>query len=201
VRRPVIGYMHRGFEKLAEHRDFRQIMALVNRHDWLSGFSNELGVALAVEKMLEMEVPERAQWIRMLIAEWNRILNHLMFIGSFAIELGAITPMFYAFREREDIQHLLESATGGRLHFTYNQVGGVKIDLPKGFLRQSSETARRCCVTHCRTTRTWCSATRSSRPAPRASARCRRGGAVLGVTGPTLHATGCPRTPGSPSRT
>jgi NADH-quinone oxidoreductase subunit D len=136
---PVIGYMHRGFEKLAEHRDYRQIKALVNRHDWLSGFSNELGVALAVERMLEMEVPERAQWIRMLIAEWNRVLNHLMFIGSFALELGAITPMFYAFREREDIQHLLESATGGRLHFTYNQVGGLKIDLPKGFLRRSAE--------------------------------------------------------------
>ncbi|MEX2533375.1 MAG: hypothetical protein WD360_05375 [Nitriliruptoraceae bacterium] len=134
---PVIGYMHRGFEKLAEHRDYRQIMALVNRHDWLSGFSNELGVALAVEKMLEMEVPDRAQWIRMLMAEWNRILNHLMFVGSYALELGAITPMFYAFREREDIQHLMESATGGRLHFTYNQVGGVKIDLPKGFLQQS----------------------------------------------------------------
>ena len=136
---PVIGYMHRGFEKLAEHRDYRQIKALVNRHDWLSGFSNEMGVALAVERMLEMEVPERAQWIRMLIAEWNRILNHLMFTGSFALELGAITPMFYAFREREDIQHMLESATGGRLHFTYNQVGGLKIDLPKGFLRRSAE--------------------------------------------------------------
>jgi NADH-quinone oxidoreductase subunit D len=136
---PVIGYMHRGFEKLAEHRDYRQIMALVNRHDWLSGFSNEMGVALAVERMLEMEVPDRAQWIRMLIAEWNRILNHLMFTGSFALELGAITPMFYAFREREDIQHMLESATGGRLHFTYNQVGGLKVDLPKGFLRRSAE--------------------------------------------------------------
>ncbi|MEX2324918.1 MAG: hypothetical protein WD576_04145 [Nitriliruptoraceae bacterium] len=136
---PVIGYMHRGFEKLAEHRDYRQIKALVNRHDWLSGFSNELGVALALEQMLEMDVPERAQWIRMLLAEWNRVLNHLMFIGSFAIELGAITPMFYAFREREDIQHLLESATGGRLHFTYNQVGGLKIDLPKGFMHQSQQ--------------------------------------------------------------
>ncbi len=135
--RPVIGYMHRGFEKLAEYRDYRQIMALTNRHDWLSGFCNELGVALAVEKMMEMEVPGRAQWIRMLLAEWNRVLNHLMFVGSFALELGAITPMFYAFREREDIQYLLESATGGRLHFTYNQPGGVKIDLPKGFLRES----------------------------------------------------------------
>lgn len=135
---PVIGYMHRGFEKLAEFRDFRQIMALTNRHDWLSGFSNEMGVALAAERMLEMEVPERAQWIRMLLAEWNRILNHLMFTGSFALELGAITPMFYAFREREDIQYLLESATGGRLHFTYNQVGGLKLDLPKGFLKESA---------------------------------------------------------------
>ncbi len=137
--RPVIGYMHRGFEKLAEYRDYRQIMALVNRHDWLSGFSNELGVALAVEQLMEFEVPDRAQWIRMLMAEWNRVLNHLMFVGSFALELGAITPMFYAFREREDIQHMMEAATGGRLHFTYNQVGGVKIDLPKGFLRTSAE--------------------------------------------------------------
>jgi len=137
--RPVIGYMHRGFEKLAEHRDYRQIMALTNRHDWLSGFNNELGVAVTLEKILQMEVPDRAQWIRMLMAEWGRILNHLMFVGSYAIELGAITPMFYAFREREDIQHLMESATGGRLHFTYNQPGGVKIDLPKGFLRQSDE--------------------------------------------------------------
>ena len=140
--RPVIGYMHRGFEKLAEHRDYRQIMALVNRHDWLSGFSNELGVALAVERMLEMEVPDRAQWIRMLMAEWNRILNHLMFVGSYALELGAITPMFYAFREREDIQHMMETATGGRLHFTYNQVGGLKIDLPKGFLKRSTELSQ-----------------------------------------------------------
>jgi NADH-quinone oxidoreductase subunit D len=138
---PVIGYMHRGFEKLAEHRDYRQIKALVNRHDWLSGFSNELGVALAVEKLMEFEVPERAQWIRMLIAEWNRILNHLMFVGSYALELGAITPMFYAFREREDIQAMLESATGGRLHFTYNQVGGLKIDLPKGFMAESARVS------------------------------------------------------------
>ncbi len=136
---PVIGYMHRGFEKLAEYRDYRQIMALTNRHDWLSGFNNELGVALAVEKMLEMEVPDRAQWIRMIMAEWNRIMNHLMFMGSYTLELGGITPMFYAFREREDIQYLMESATGGRLHFTYNQVGGIKLDLPKGFLKKSAE--------------------------------------------------------------
>jgi NADH-quinone oxidoreductase subunit D len=135
--RPVIGYMHRGFEKLAEARDYRQIIALVNRHDWLSAFCNELGVAIAVETMMELEVPERAQWIRVLMAEWNRVLNHLMFIGSFGLELGAITPVFFAFREREDIQNLMESATGGRLHFTYNRVGGLKEDLPRGFCRAS----------------------------------------------------------------
>lgn len=134
---PVIGYMHRGFEKLAEARDYRQIIALVNRHDWLSAFCNELGVAIAVETMMELDVPERAQWIRVLMAEWNRVLNHLMFIGSFGLELGAITPVFFAFREREDIQYLMESATGGRLHFTYNRVGGLKEDLPRGFCKAS----------------------------------------------------------------
>lgn len=139
---PVIGYMHRGFEKLAEARDYRQIMALVNRHDWLSAFNNELGVAIAVERMMELEVPDRAQWIRVLMAEWNRILNHLMFIGSFGLELGAITPVFFAFREREDIQHLMESATGGRLHFSYTRVGGLKEDLPRGFLAASAQMTK-----------------------------------------------------------
>ena len=134
---PVIGYMHRAFEKLAEARDYRQIIALVNRHDWLSAFGNELGVALIVEKLMGMEVPPRATWIRMLMAEWNRVLNHLMFLGSYGLELGAMTPMFYAFREREDIQALLEAATGGRLHFTYCRVGGLKEDLPKGFIDHS----------------------------------------------------------------
>jgi NADH-quinone oxidoreductase subunit D len=136
---PIIGYMHRGFEKLAEARDYRQIMALVNRHDWLSAIPNEVGVALAVERMMEVEVPERATWIRTLLCEWNRVLNHLMFVGSFGLELGAITPTFYAFREREDIQNLLESHTGGRLHFSTVRVGGLKEDLPLGFLKASGQ--------------------------------------------------------------
>ena len=140
---PVIGYMHRGFEKLAEARDYRQIIALVNRHDWLSAFCNELGVAIAVETMMELEVPERAQWIRVLMAEWNRILNHLLLLGSYALELGALTPMFYTVREREDIQNILEAATGGRLHYTYTRVGGLKEDLPRGFLQASAGMAER----------------------------------------------------------
>jgi NADH-quinone oxidoreductase subunit D len=134
---PVIGYMHRAFDKLAEARDYRQIIALSNRHDWLSAFGNELGVALAVEKIMELEVPERAQWIRMLMAEWNRVLNHLMFLGSFGLELGAMTPMFYAFREREEIQQFMEMVTGARLHYTYCRVGGLKDDLPVGALQKS----------------------------------------------------------------
>ncbi|HZA83164.1 MAG TPA: NADH-quinone oxidoreductase subunit D, partial [Actinomycetes bacterium] len=140
---PVIGYMHRSFEKLAEYRDFRQIIALVNRHDWVSSVANELGVALIVEKQMDLEVPERATWIRMLMAEWTRILNHLMFVGSYPLELGAITPMFYAFREREEIQALMEWITGGRLHLTYCRVGGVKQDLPRGAIQMSRDLVPR----------------------------------------------------------
>ena len=135
---PIIGYMHRGAEKLFEVRDYRQITVLANRHDWLSAFSNELGVVLAVEDMLGMEVPERAVWIRTLLAELNRVLNHLMFLGSYPLELGAITPIFYAFREREELQAVMEEASGGRMHYMFNRVGGLKEDVPAGWLGRVS---------------------------------------------------------------
>src|SRR6476660_10372910 len=135
---PIVGYMHRGAEKLFEVRDFRQIIVLANRHDWLSAFSSELGVVLAVERLLGMEVPERATWTRMLLAELNRILNHLMFLGSYPIELGAITPIFYAFRERETIQEVMEEVSGGRMHYMFNRVGGLKEDLPAGWLGRTA---------------------------------------------------------------
>ena len=131
---PIVGYMHRGAEKLFEVRDYRQIMALANRHDWLSGFANELGVVLGVEAMLGMEVPQRATWTRTLLAELTRVLSHLMFLGSYPLELGAITPIFYSFREREELQACLEEATGGRMHLMFCQVGGIKEDLPAGWL-------------------------------------------------------------------
>ena len=131
---PIIGYMHRGAEKLFEVRDYRQILVLANRHDWLSAFSNELGVVLGVERMLGMEVPERAVWARTLLAELNRVLNHLMFLGSYPLELGAITPIFYSFREREELQAVMEEASGGRMHYMFNRVGGLKADLPAGWL-------------------------------------------------------------------
>jgi NADH-quinone oxidoreductase subunit D len=131
---PIVGYMHRGAEKLFEVRDYRQIVVLANRHDWLSAFANELGVVLGVERMLGMEVPERAVWARTLLAELNRVLNHLMFLGSYPLELGAITPIFYAFREREELQAVMEEASGGRMHYMFNRVGGLKEDLPAGWL-------------------------------------------------------------------
>ncbi|NLU75449.1 NADH-quinone oxidoreductase subunit D [Streptomyces sp. HNM0575] len=130
---PVVGYMHRGAEKLFEARDYRQIIVLANRHDWLSAFSSELGVVLAVERMLGMEVPERAVWMRTLLAELNRVLNHLMFLGSYPLELGGITPVFHAFREREELQHVMEEISGGRMHYMFNRVGGLKEDLPAGW--------------------------------------------------------------------
>ncbi|WP_277452788.1 NADH-quinone oxidoreductase subunit D [Janibacter sp. DB-40] len=135
---PVVGYMHRGAEKLFEVRDYRQITMLANRHDWLSAFSNELGVVLGVEAMLGMEIPERATWARTLLAELNRVLNHLMFLGSYPLELGAITPIFYSFREREDLQAVMEEISGGRMHFMFNRVGGLKEDLPAGWLDRVS---------------------------------------------------------------
>ncbi len=131
---PVIGYMHRGAEKLFEVRDYRQIAVLANRHDWLSAFSNELGVVSVVEEMLGMEVPVRAVWIRTMLAELQRVLSHLVFLGSYPLELGAVTPVFFAFREREEIQAALEEASGGRLHYMFNRVGGLKEDVPAGWL-------------------------------------------------------------------
>ena len=137
---PVIGYMHRGAEKLFEVRDYRQIIVLANRHDWLSAFCNELGAAMAAERMLGMELPERAVWARTMLAELNRALNHLMFLGSYPLELGAITPIFYAFREREDLQKVMEEISGGRMHFMFNRVGGLKEDLPAGWLDRARAT-------------------------------------------------------------
>src|SRR3989442_1689105 len=136
---PVIGYMHRAAEKLSEFRDARQVLVLMNRHDWISAFNNELGWTMAVERSAGIDVPDRAQWIRTMFAEWNRILNHLMFAGSYPLELGAMTPIFYSFIERELVQDLMESATGARMHHSYARVGGLKDDLPAGFMKRSAE--------------------------------------------------------------
>src|SRR4029078_5564805 len=94
----------------------------------------ELGVVLAAEQLLGMEVPPRAVWARTLLAELNRVLNHLMFLGSYPLELGAITPIFYSFREREELQAVMEEISGGRMHYMFNRGGGLKEALPAGWL-------------------------------------------------------------------
>ncbi len=130
---PIVGYMHRGAEKLFEVRDYRQIIVLANRHDWLSAFGSELGVVLAVERLMGMEVPERAVWLRTALAELNRVLNHLMFLGSYPLEIGAAEAISSAIRERETIQAVLEEASGGRMHYMFNRVGGLKEEVPAGW--------------------------------------------------------------------
>lgn len=147
---PVIGYMHRGYEKLAEVRTYPQVTALVNRIDWVSGFANEVPFMVAAERLMEIEVPERAQYIRLILSEMARISSHLVFMASYPLELGAATPLFFALRERERVLDLIESVTGGRFHPNFNRIGGVKPaagsgstqrkvvqDLPKGFLSET----------------------------------------------------------------
>ncbi|MGD9954903.1 MAG: NADH-quinone oxidoreductase subunit D [Candidatus Nanopelagicales bacterium] len=129
---PRIGFLHRGAEKLFEVRDYRQAMMLANRHDWLSAFGNELGIALAVERMLGMEVPERAVWLRTLLAELGRAYVHLAFLGAFPVAAGAGTPYPLA-AEREALQQVLEEATGGRMHLMFNRVGGLREDVPESW--------------------------------------------------------------------
>lgn len=139
---PQVGYMHRGAEKLFEARDFRQILVLANRHDWLSAFGSELGIVLAVERMAGIEVPERAMWTRTLLAELNRVLSHLMFLAGATSGVAAGTPAGDAFAAREAVQTLMEEVSGGRMHFMFNQVGGLKADLPAGWTEQAAATVR-----------------------------------------------------------
>lgn len=137
--RPHIGLLHRGAEKLFEVRDYRQALVLANRHDWHASFGNELGIVLAVERMLGMEVPERATWARTMLAELTRALHHLTFLGAYPLASGAATPTYYALDEREALQRLLEEASGGRMHLMLNQVGGLKDDLPHGWTGRARE--------------------------------------------------------------
>ena len=150
--RPVIGYMHRGYEKLSEVRTYPQIITIINRIDWVSGFANEVPFVVAAERLMGVEAPPRAQWIRLVLTEMARISSHLVFMASYPLELGAATPLFFALRERERVLDLLESVTGGRFHPNFNRIGGVKpvyaagpatkkagMDIPSGFLAETRD--------------------------------------------------------------
>jgi NADH-quinone oxidoreductase subunit D len=130
---PVIGYLHRGLEKMAERRPYRQFIPFTDRIDYLSSISSNLGCAQAVERLADVEVPERAQWPRVALLELNRIASHLMFVGTFGSDLGATTALLYAFREREYCIELLEEITGARLTYNWIRVGGLPADMPEGW--------------------------------------------------------------------
>jgi NADH-quinone oxidoreductase subunit D len=129
--------MHRGYEKLTEVRTYPQVTTLVNRIDWLGHFANEVPFILAAEELMEVEAPPRAQWLRTIFFEMARIANITLFLGDMGVQLGALTPVFYAFRDREHVLNLMEAVTGGRFHPNYDRIGGLKEDLPKGWVAEA----------------------------------------------------------------
>lgn len=133
---PYLGYLHRCMEKHSENVDYRGVIPFVDRMDYLAAMNMEMGYVLAVEKMLGTEVPRRAEYIRVIVAEMQRIASHLMFFGTYAIDLGAFSPFLYAFQDREQILRLFEEASGARLLYNYIWIGGVWNDLSDAQLRR-----------------------------------------------------------------
>ena len=136
---PHVGLLHRGTEKLAEYKPYNQTIPYMDRLDYVSMMCNEHGYVLALEKMLGIEAPERAQYIRVMFDEITRILNHLMWLGTHALDVGAMTMFLYCFREREDLMDMYEAVSGARMHAAYYRPGGVYRDLPES-MAQFTET-------------------------------------------------------------
>jgi NADH-quinone oxidoreductase subunit D len=140
--RAVIGYLHTGFEKNMEAKSWWKAITYSPRIDYLSFQNNELVFVLAVEKLLGMEIPVKATWMRMCLAELNRIHSHLVWLATAALELGAISMFWYCFRERDSILDLFEMVTGARMHTRYYQVGGLAEDIPRGFYPEAQKFVR-----------------------------------------------------------
>ena len=133
---PDIGYLHTGIEKNAEKLYYSQVIPLTDRIDYLAPLSNNLVYCLAVEKLLNLEVPPRAQWLRVLLTELTRINNHLVWLGTCALELGAMSVFLYCFREREEILKIFELVSGQRMMTSYFRIGGLAVEPPAEFPRQ-----------------------------------------------------------------
>jgi NADH-quinone oxidoreductase subunit D len=131
--KPIIGYVHTGIEKTAEDKAYWKVIPVIERMDYLSYYFNAMAFCGAVETLLEVEVPKRAQYLRVIHMELNRIMSHLVWLGTSALDLGAISMFWYCFREREKILDLFEMSSGARMHTRYFQVGGVIEDIPPGF--------------------------------------------------------------------
>jgi len=134
---PAPGYMHRGYEKLTEVRTYPQVNTLVNRLDWVGSFANEVPFILAAEKLMGIEAPPRAQHIRTALFEMSRLANIVLFLGDLGAQLGGVTAVFYAFRDREFVLNQIEAVTGGRFHPNFDRIGGLKDDLPKGWISET----------------------------------------------------------------
>jgi NADH-quinone oxidoreductase subunit D len=139
---PIMGYMHRGYEKLVEVRTYPQVTTLVNRIDWLAASCNEVPFILACEELMGIEAPPRAQYLRTIFHEMGRIAHLMMFLGDMGVQIGALTPMFYAMRDREFVLNQTESVSGGRFHPNFNRIGGLKDDLPQGWLDETIRIMR-----------------------------------------------------------
>jgi len=133
---PVLGYLHRGIEKIAEHKTYHQFITLTDRLDYTSPFINNLAYVLAVEKLLELEIPLRAQYIRVMLSEITRIQSHLIWLGTHALDIGAMSPLLYTFREREETLDMFEMVGGARMNPSYFRIGGLAGDLPDGFVEK-----------------------------------------------------------------
>jgi NADH-quinone oxidoreductase subunit D len=131
---PHIGYLHRGSERLSEDENYQQIITLFDRLDYISNFNNEWVYVRAVEKIINAEVPERAEYLRVILSELNRIASHFLFYGTYGLDTGAMNPVMIGFRERERIQALFEAVSGARLMHNYFRIGGLKDDVPDGFV-------------------------------------------------------------------
>jgi len=136
---PDIGYLHRGVEKIAEGWTYPQFVPMTDRLDYVAAMSNELAYVLAVERLMNIEVPPRAAYIRVIMAELQRIASHLVWLGAFGTDMGAVTLFLYCFREREKIIELFEMASGARLTYSYMRIGGVRNDLPDGFVEKARD--------------------------------------------------------------
>jgi NADH-quinone oxidoreductase subunit D len=136
---PMIGYLHTGIEKTAEDKAYWKVIPVIERMDYLAYFFNAMAFCGAVETLLDLEVPPRAQWLRVLHLELNRIMSHLVWLGTSALDLGAISMFWYCFRDRETVLDLFEMSTGQRMHPRYIQVGGVIEDIPAGFEKKVRE--------------------------------------------------------------
>ena len=130
---PQVGYLHTGFEKTMEHRTYQQVVTYTNRMDYVHSFGHDLAYVLSAEKLMDAKVPERAQRVRVILTELNRISSHLMFMGTGILDMGALTLFFYTMREREQILDIFESVTGVRMNFGYFRVGGLYQDVPESF--------------------------------------------------------------------